>query len=410
MRSYWKDKYPCKKLLIKCFLTSLITTGIVAFFIYSHSERYQRQESPEEIELRKIESLNIHLENDVWIPDAGDNLTGWPMDIVPNIVHYVLFEEHKISYVHMLSMFSVLVIQKPETIYIHCDCDKIDDNDANWKRVLEFVNKTNDVTILIDEIEKPKEIYGIEVDESVRNFHGSDITRYRTLMKYGGIYLDNDVFVCQSLNQFRKFEFTLNWDEDQFLGSQVLMGNRNARFLKFTMETYRMYDTSKWYYNAGELPTRVILYKYPHLVHRIKVKFGVDAPAVCPYFYKEYHSEWETEYFTFHMVARGEEISWKDWCIGGGDHYMRNAKFNDELIRNLNNTFGEMARLVLFGTKHILEESTTAENTTPESTTLESTSTESTTTTTTESPTTSTSSSTTEQTTTQQTKNTKKSK
>ena len=40
-------------------------------------------------------------------------------------------------------------------------------------------------------------------------------------MQYGGIYLDNDVFVIQSLDKYRKFEIAMNWDENQFLGNQV---------------------------------------------------------------------------------------------------------------------------------------------------------------------------------------------
>lgn len=378
------NKYSYKKLCLKCFIISVFLAATIIAVTYEYFQYYPRELTEDEIELRKIAKLNIRLDNNLWIPDGGDNITGWPRDIVPNIVHYVLFEQHNISYVHMLSIFSVVKIQKPDTIYIHCDCDEIDPTNANWQRVINLVNETNEVTIIVNPIERPSEIFGRKVSEGFRNFHGSDITRYRTLMKYGGIYIDNDVFVCQSLNRFRKFEFTLNWDEDQFLGSQVLIGNRNARFLKFVMETYKSYEADQWYYNAGVLPTKAILYKFPHLVHRIKVKFGVDAPTVCPYFYKEYHDDWQTEYFTFHMVARGEEISWKGWCLGDDDHYMRNAKFNDDLIKSVNNTFGEMGRYVLFGTKEILlnvtstVESSTSESTSTESTSTESTSTEST--------------------------------
>jgi len=41
------------------------------------------------------------------------------------------------------------------------------------------------------------------------------------MMKYGGIYLDNDVYVVQNLDKYRKFELVMGWDEGQFLGSQV---------------------------------------------------------------------------------------------------------------------------------------------------------------------------------------------
>jgi len=338
----------CRRLFfrIATILTFVVITVTIVLWM-------QPALTVQEKELKMIKGLDIHLKDDeIWFPRVGNNITGWPIDIVPNIVHYVLFGEHKISYVHMLSLFSVIKIHKPDTIYIHCDCTRMDDGDEHLERVLNLLNETNEITLYINEVTMPTEIYGKPLPEHWQKFHGSDITRYRTLMKYGGLYLDNDIFICQSLHKFRKFEFTLNWDEGQYLGSQVLMGNPNARFLKFVMETYKGYDSSQWYFNAGDLPTKAILWKYPHLVHRIKVKFGVDSPAACPFFYTEYHADWQEQFYTFHMVARGNKIIWKDWCLGvDKNHPMRETKIDDDLILGLNTTFGEMGRYVLFGSK-----------------------------------------------------------
>lgn len=339
-------KYMCKKkrLLLRFALLTMTSFAIlVMMFIYT---------SDSHNESREIAKLNIRMSDDFWLPDGGDNETAWPIDIVPNIVHYILFEHHKITYIHMLSLFSVCRIHRPQYIYIHCDCEKIDaDDNPYWDRVLTYVNETNDITILIVPTERPTHINGIRIRNDFQNFHGSDITRYRLLRRYGGIYLDNDVLVCQPLHKFRRYEFTLNWDEGQSLGSQVLIGHRNARFLKFVLESYKMYDTNRWYYNAAELPTRAILERYPQIVHRIKVKFGVDAPVACQYFYMEYHDDWQNEYYTFHMVARGNSIQWGDWCFGFDDYYMKHVIFNDDTIEAMNNTFAEVARYALYGRK-----------------------------------------------------------
>lgn len=190
-----------KKIFLKCSVICLLLSAITLAILYCNSE------------MRLIANLNIHLDDNFWIPDGGNNETGWPKDVVPNIVHYILFEKHRITYVHLLSFFSVLRIHQPAFIYIHCDCDKIDEDDDNWQRILQFVNKTNDVTIFIKTIERPSHINGIKIRDDYRNFHGSDITRYRLLRKYGGIYIDNDVLICQPLHKFRRYEFTLNWDE-----------------------------------------------------------------------------------------------------------------------------------------------------------------------------------------------------
>lgn len=112
------------------------------------------------------QDLNINLENNEWFSQGvyGDNITGWPINIVPNIVHYVLFENHRISFVHMISIFSVLRNQKPEIIYIHCDCESIIPDDVNWKQILSFVNQTNETKLIIRRVEKPTQIYGIKLN------------------------------------------------------------------------------------------------------------------------------------------------------------------------------------------------------------------------------------------------------
>ena len=39
----------------------------------------------------------------------------------------------------------------------------------------------------------------------------------------------------------------LNWDENQFLGTQLYLAHKDARFLKLYLETYRnKYEKKKW--------------------------------------------------------------------------------------------------------------------------------------------------------------------
>lgn len=59
-------------------------------------------------------------------------------------------------------------------------------------------------------------------------------------MNYGGIYLDTDVYVIKSLDEYRKYEITVSWDGDnEGVGVQVLIANRNARLLKAHFDMYR---------------------------------------------------------------------------------------------------------------------------------------------------------------------------
>lgn len=233
------DYFLCNKNFIIRIISAVIIIACMVFIlkqVFPKPSKLTKAES----ERKLIENLNIHVDNDLWIPAGGTDIDGWPQNVVPNIVHYVLFQRHRITYVHMLSIFSVIKIQNPEKIIIHCDCDQTDLTDKNWNRVLKEVNKTNQIEIFINTIVKPTTIYGKKLHYA--NHHASDVTRWRILSEQGGIYIDNDVFICHPLDEFFKYEFTLNWDLGQYLGSQVLMGNRNARFPKLVLETYKAYN------------------------------------------------------------------------------------------------------------------------------------------------------------------------
>lgn len=41
----------------------------------------------------------------------------------------------------------------------------------------------------------------------------SDIWRLQLLMHYGGIFLDNDVYVIKSLKKYLKYEMVVSWDQ-----------------------------------------------------------------------------------------------------------------------------------------------------------------------------------------------------
>jgi mannosyltransferase OCH1-like enzyme len=59
------------------------------------------------------------------------------------------------------------------------------------------------------------------------------------MMKYGGIYLDNDVFVIRSLHKFRKYELALGWPQNESMGTQASLKhfqlNFNGAFQQFVV-------------------------------------------------------------------------------------------------------------------------------------------------------------------------------
>ena len=73
-----------------------------------------------------------------------------------------------------------------------------------------------------------------------KNFKRGDVVRLMILMTYGGIYLDNDVYVVNSLDKYRKYEMTLGLEQiGKVIGNQVIIANQHARFLKTFYDSYR---------------------------------------------------------------------------------------------------------------------------------------------------------------------------
>ncbi len=120
--------------------------------------------------------------NSDWFPDGtiGDNIKGYPYFIVPNIVHYLVLDQTKLMFVHYLSIKSVLRHQKPDRIYIHCNCDKLDGK--YWTRLENELNYTVSKKIIFSRIEKPLTVFGLHYSKVWDNWHVSDVLRNKVLI------------------------------------------------------------------------------------------------------------------------------------------------------------------------------------------------------------------------------------
>lgn len=123
----------------------------------------------------------------------------------------------------------------------------------------------------------------------------------------------------------------------------MLIGHRNARFLKLYFESYREYGPNEWYFNAGQLPTTSILEPMPYLVHRVRLCFGVhDLRSML---YDDLDANWQRDFYAVHLLSRHQSDGRDDGI----------ESFDEMTIRSYNRTFGEMARLVYYGSKDLLK-------------------------------------------------------
>ena len=251
-------------------------------------------------------------------------------DFVPNIIHFLRFKQKTFTFVDAVCVLSAFKNHRPDKILFHTDFGSF--VGPYWEKV----KNTPGIVYEFRNVALPDTIFGQNFSKAFHLWHASDVTRIRILMEYGGIFLDNDVYVVQNLNRFRKFEMTLGWDDNQCIGTQVLIANKNARFLRLWLDSYQQYHPDLWYYNAGCKPTEEVLYKRPELVHRVKLLFGVH--SLVGNLYKTLWKEWRQQY-TIHLLTRHRSYLDKE-------HLEKWPIFDENNIKDYPMTFGEMAREV----------------------------------------------------------------
>jgi len=256
-----------------------------------------------------------------------DNITGFPYMIVPNIVHLIIFRKQQLDFTEMVNIQSVHRNQSPDRILIHCDCSDL--RGPYW----EIVRNLSGLELRY--LREPRSVFGRSLSSV---YHAADVARLYVLRQYGGIFVDSDVYLVRSLDSFRKFEFTIGWPIGESIGNQVLIANKQSRFLKLWLESYRHYRPFLWYYNAGQLPTDSILAGNPGLVHRVPTLLGVH--LLVEQLYKARWPQWRT-FYTIHLLTRHRSYL---------DAASPIKEFNAENIKVYPYTYGEMARKILYNT------------------------------------------------------------
>jgi len=244
--------------------------------------------------------------------------------LVPNLIHYVHFDSRAIDFVTFVCILSAWFNHKPAAIYIHTNVE-LKPRESRYVWILNSLMGSN---LKVRPFQRPTHVFGQKLS-SVQ--HASDVARIKILMKFGGIYLDEDVYVVKNLNRFRHFECAIGWPKDQNIGSQVILAHKDARFLKYWMQLYREYRPSMWYYNAGEAPTKDILQKKPELVHRVTTEFGVE--NLADELYSQNWTGWNNRY-TLHLLSNHA--------------YLRNnISLEENNFKDCNCTFSTLAQQVI---------------------------------------------------------------
>lgn len=250
--------------------------------------------------------------------------------IVPNIIHFIAFDKTAINFSVLICILSAWFNQRPSSIMIHSNLKF--EMDTRYMRILRSVIGDK---LVMNVVEEPTHAYGKPI--LFKPHHSADIARLLILSNYGGIYLDYDVFVVQSLNRFRHYECTVGWPENNTVGNQVIFAHKDARFLKLWKQGYKDFHNREWYYNGGEVPSK-ILTEQPELVYRAKWELGVQT-VLSDKLYQS--NEWNdyVNWYTIHLLSDHDYLMPKHVDLTE-DHYKdcncTYATLADTIIDQLN--------------------------------------------------------------------------
>lgn len=254
---------------------------------------------------------------------------------VPNFIHFIRLGNRPLSFVEVVCIRAAWIQQRPDILMIHCDNCNATTRSPFWKHIKDIPR------LSLRHIEYPKTIFGRRISYVQ---HASDIVRIEILQKYGGIYLDSDSYLVKSLDKYRRYELAIGWPPGHLVGTQVIVAHKDAEYLRLWYESYLDYRPFRWYYNAGELPTKKILEPRPDLVYRVPCDFGVHE-AATRILYEQCSCAWRN-FTAFHLFFRVRNYYCPFDNFGTVDF---------ETVGRYNTSFGQMARLVLAGTTRLGE-------------------------------------------------------
>ena len=248
-------------------------------------------------------------------------------NVVPNVVHFIWFADDgnkRLTFLNYVSIRSAYVIQKPEVIRLHCNFLPAG---QWWERAW------REIPLVIVYRELPTEIHGQKISHK---FHAGDIAKIEVLREYGGIYLDYDVLVVNSVDPLRRYDITLGKEKPPKFIAGIIMAKRNSLFLKLWYESYRdNYRHYDWDYNCARVAYKLYLER-PDLIHVEPYKFTTP--------------DWQDRRLLWNDV-----IEWRHlYVIHVMSHELK-IDYTPEKIEKLNSTFGQVMRYIYSGSADIIE-------------------------------------------------------
>lgn len=221
--------------------------------------------------------------------------------VVPNLIHFVRVDGGELTFTEMICLSAALKNQRPKVLYVHTDrllTGQYWDELMSDHRIRRVVKPVSGVSI-------PRKIKGFQLNPDIVKTYGRLILKLNILMKYGGIILDNHTYVVKSLNDFRRFEMTLDGSHSKT--TKVILANKNARLLKIWM----MYFFTVRHPKNGSYIRDIIYSDHSDLFHP-ELYFLADNDEILKKIYFEKWSKWINHY-VIHLPHNNSGSKYMDY-------------------------------------------------------------------------------------------------
>jgi hypothetical protein len=151
--------------------------------------------------------------------------------IVPNFYHFAYTNSQELTEDQYLNILSIIHYQNPSLIFLHY-LDPSFLKGQYWNKLKDqfgSIIRTNHVKLKSKIFEQ-----AIKLEK-----HSFDILKLEILMFYGGVFKDENVFLLESLDEYRRFEMVVFQFNSSLIRTDLMIANRNARFIRTCFDSYR---------------------------------------------------------------------------------------------------------------------------------------------------------------------------
>lgn len=176
---------------------------------------------------------------------------------IPKLVHYVWFGPNDIDYTMFLSFLSTQKFVKPDKLLIY----------VNTRVNGKYFNKMREYSNV--EIVFHGSFETVYQNRIAKVLHTSDIIRAEVLLRYGGIYIDWDVYWMKPVDDLLTIGYETiaaldfyhdMYPRDQFpdtINMGVLLARPNSRFVKLWQDSFKQYTGRHHTYHAVEFVYKI---------------------------------------------------------------------------------------------------------------------------------------------------------